>query len=336
MRAVQLVGPSRLANVVVPAEVLTQGDLPDHVLLRVEAAGVCGSDLEHFRLGPDRSTSSRAGRPGFPGHEVVGTVVASRCERWAPGDRVVGWATRFDALGEQVWTHGASLARASSVLPPTVAVLAQPMACALHVAARLAPLVDASRGGGVTVLGLGPMGLLLCAALDAAGAVVHAVDPVDRAGVARRAGAQAVSVCSAQEWAQDVGRGAATAPEVVVEAVGHDHDPLLAALDGVADGGTVYAFGIPSHQRLPLDANALVRRHLTLTGGTTLDRATHLVTATTWLETHLDLAHDLVPEVFALEDAQAAFTRAAEPDPARLKVVVDLAGTPTPDDLETS
>lgn len=376
MRAAQLIGPSQLVAVEVgdsvdaaphtgigpgPEEPGCAGprgthpqehavsDLPGQVLVQVEVSGICGSDLEHFRLGPARSTSAMSGRPGFPGHEVLGTVVTSRSDRWRPGDRVVGWATGFDALAERVWTDAASLGPASPALPATVAVLAQPVACATHVAARLATMPGGLRGRHVTVLGLGPMGVLICAALDARGASVHAVDPVDRTEVARRAGARTVSVCTAEQWAQAVllpprgpagehdncGRTAGL-PDVVVEAVGHGHGPLVAALGAAADGGTVYAFGIPAHESMPLDVTGLVRRNLTLTGGTTQDRSTHLASATTWLEAHADLARDLVTDVFTLEDVQAAFERASDPDPARLKVVIDLRNPRTPSAQEVS
>ena len=63
---------------------------PDDGLLRVEACGICGSDVEQYR-------SPRGGgrTPVIPGHEPLGIVeeVGDRAAaRWGvrPGDRVAG------------------------------------------------------------------------------------------------------------------------------------------------------------------------------------------------------------------------------------------------------
>lgn len=58
---------------------------PDGLLLRVDACGICGSDLRRWREGPTAGAP-----PTIPGHEVVGTVVAigSAQHRYALGDRL--------------------------------------------------------------------------------------------------------------------------------------------------------------------------------------------------------------------------------------------------------
>ncbi len=65
----------------VPAPVLDD----DHVILRVEAAGICGRDIEHFHeeLAPNKV-------PFIPGHEFSGTVVEvpSHITHIKVGDRV--------------------------------------------------------------------------------------------------------------------------------------------------------------------------------------------------------------------------------------------------------
>ena len=85
VRANVLVGPGRLE--------MRSFDVPeigdDDGLLRVEACGICGSDIEQTRnLAP-----SRFKFPVIPGHEIVGVIerVGKRAaERWGarPGDRV--------------------------------------------------------------------------------------------------------------------------------------------------------------------------------------------------------------------------------------------------------
>ena len=59
---------------------------PGEVLLVVEAAGICGSDLHNFRTG---QWISRA--PSVAGHELAGRVIAvgAGVEGFVPGDHVV-------------------------------------------------------------------------------------------------------------------------------------------------------------------------------------------------------------------------------------------------------
>ncbi|HLF70666.1 MAG TPA: alcohol dehydrogenase catalytic domain-containing protein, partial [Dehalococcoidia bacterium] len=61
---------------------------PDDGLLRIEATGVCGSDVEQFE-----DESGRRPEPLIPGHELLGIVEIAgerAMERWGvkPGDRV--------------------------------------------------------------------------------------------------------------------------------------------------------------------------------------------------------------------------------------------------------
>ncbi len=76
----------------------------------VPGRGICGSDLPGFRGAKGRlpgDTGARAAeKDGFPIHEIVGEVIASRHPSHHPGDRVVGWASGFDGLMEQVVADG--------------------------------------------------------------------------------------------------------------------------------------------------------------------------------------------------------------------------------------
>jgi Alcohol dehydrogenase GroES-like domain len=103
------------------------------VLLRFLAAGVCGSDMPAFRgvrgVLPGDDGRSGAEKDGYPIHEVVGEVIASRHHRHQPGDRVVGWASGFDGLMERVVTDGNQVASYDPTLSPAQAVGLQPLAC---------------------------------------------------------------------------------------------------------------------------------------------------------------------------------------------------------------
>lgn len=82
MRAVRLVEPGKP---LIDADVEVPRVGPHDVELRVEAAGICHSDV-HYRAG----TRPVPGLPLTPGHEVAGTVsaIGSHVKRIRPGDRV--------------------------------------------------------------------------------------------------------------------------------------------------------------------------------------------------------------------------------------------------------
>jgi 2-desacetyl-2-hydroxyethyl bacteriochlorophyllide A dehydrogenase len=268
MRAVTFQAPGEVRVEERPAPELLA---PDDAVVRVEATGVCGSDLHiyHGRVKIE---------PGFViGHEFVGTVVAAGDEltRVAEGDRVLGCfhsacgSCYFCLRGiyhkcddARVFGHGATLgslqgAQAEQVLVPhanltlrrvprglsdDAALFAgDVMGTGYHaiVASGFAP------GETVAVLGLGPVGLCAAQVARATGAgAVIAVDEVEqRLDTARDLGATAVHLTeedprAAVKEATD-GRGA----DLVVDAVGHP-DALDMACRMARKGGTVSAIGV--------------------------------------------------------------------------------------------
>lgn len=251
MRAVTFQAPGEVALEERPEPVLeAAGD----AIVRVEATGVCGSDLHlyHGRIQLER---------GFTlGHEYVGTVIAAgdAVTRVAVGDRVLGCF--HTACGEcffclrghyqkceraRVFGHGATLgslqgSQAEQVLIPyadmtlrgvpegisTDAALfaGDVMGTGYHAIAQ----AGLEAGDSCAVLGLGPVGLCAVQVAKAAGASrVIAVDSVpERLAVAASCGAEAVHLTEGDPRAAvregTEGRGV----DVCVEAVG---DP--AALD---------------------------------------------------------------------------------------------------------
>jgi 2-desacetyl-2-hydroxyethyl bacteriochlorophyllide A dehydrogenase len=243
---------------------------PDDVLVRVEASGICGSDLHiyHGRVPVE---------PGFTiGHEFVGTVLAAgeEVERVAVGDRVLGTfhtacATCTSCLrgdyhrcrNQRTFGHGAHLgdlqgAQAELLLVPRanltlrrvpegmsadVALFAgDVMGTGYHAIAH----AGMKAGDTVAVLGLGPVGLCAVQAALAGGAVeVFAVDTVaERLAMAERFGATPLHLTE-----QDPKKAVRAATEgigvdVVVDAVG-DPGPLALAVSLARDAGTVSGIG---------------------------------------------------------------------------------------------
>lgn len=267
MRAVRLTewrARPVLAEVPVPRP---QGE---EVLLRVEAAGLCHSDL-HVMDAP-------AGQLPYPlpftlGHEVVGTVVSCGPDVdpgqarslqggvhavhgiWACGRCRQCLRGRENHCPELTGPIGAGLGRdgglAEFVLVPSARHLVpagdlDPMA--------LAPLTDAGltafhavrphtelvRGGVVVVVGVGGLGhLALQVVADLAPSVLIAVDPRPEArGLAERLGAHA-AVASVDEVARVLAdRECAGGADLVLDFVGSDE--TLSVLPAVlAPGGQV-------------------------------------------------------------------------------------------------
>jgi threonine dehydrogenase-like Zn-dependent dehydrogenase len=173
------------------------------------------------------------------------------------------------------------------------------------------------------VLGLGSIGLLFAWALRRRGAAtVVGVDPVDRTAHAAAFGLDEVLVTGSRAWAESLGAG--DRPDVVVEAVGHQTATVADAVAAVADGGTVYCFGIPVHEAYPIDVYALVRRNLRIMGGITRDRRAMLGRALAELREFPRVADELVTDVYPVAGASAAFAAACTPGEGRLKTVLTV------------
>jgi 2-desacetyl-2-hydroxyethyl bacteriochlorophyllide A dehydrogenase len=249
---------------------------PDDAVVRVEATGICGSDLHiyHGRV---------AIEPGFViGHEYVGTVVAAgdAVTEVAEGDRVLG--TYCTACGGcfhcrrgeyhkcdsgRVFGHGATLgslqgAQAEAVLVPAAnltlrrvpegltdeaALFAGDVAgTAYHAicgdAARPDPLEP---GATVAVLGLGPVGLCAVQVATASGAsLVVAVDSVaERLRMAESFGAVPVHLSEEDPRGRVKELTGRRGVDLAVEAVGHP-EALDLACRLARKAGTVSVIGV--------------------------------------------------------------------------------------------
>jgi 2-desacetyl-2-hydroxyethyl bacteriochlorophyllide A dehydrogenase len=265
----------------------------DDAIVRVQASGICGSDLHiyHGRVQIE---------PGFViGHEYVGEVVAVGDEvtRVEVGDRVLG--TYGTACGEcffcrreefhkcdeaRVFGHGETLgslqgAQAELLLVPhanltlrevpeglseEVALFAgDVMGTGFH-AIDSRPLAD---GETAAILGMGPVGLCAVQAAMAAGASeVVAIDTVeDRLRMAESFGATAVHLTEQDPRAEvkklTEGRGV----DLAVDAVGHP-EALDLALRLARKAGTVSITGVYA-ERAEVHMGVLWIKALTLTSG---------------------------------------------------------------------
>ena len=267
MRAVTFQAPGEIRIEEKPEPELNAAD---DALVRVEASGICGSDLHifHGRVPVE---------PGFTiGHEFVGTVLEAGpdVERVAVGDRVLGCfhvacATCATCLrGDyhrcekgRTFGHGSRLgdlqgAQAERLLVPRANLTLRrvPEGMSDEVALFAGDVMgtgfhsvvhaDTRVGDSVAVLGLGPVGLCAVQAALAAGATrVFAVDSVaQRLEMAGRFGAEPIHLTEEDPKgsvrAATGGRGV----DVVIDAVG-DPEPLALAISLARDAGTVSGIG---------------------------------------------------------------------------------------------
>jgi threonine dehydrogenase-like Zn-dependent dehydrogenase len=316
MWAHRLIAPGRFETV----EVDEPGEpRPGRVVARFEAGGICGSDLPSFLGVRDLLVGASHGEPGYPMHELVGVVEASAADDLPVGARVVGWAEGHLGLAEKFVARADQVTTLDDELPPTHATVIQPLCTVLYALRRLG---DVS-GARVAVIGQGSIGLLFSHALKAAGAGhVTGVDPIDRRDVAEAFGVDAMAWSTSSEWVASLGED--TRPEIVVEAVGHQPATLEHAVEAVAHGGTVLAFGVPDETHYAFPFARFFRKDATLLAGVTQERRRSLDIARDHLAGHRAMLDTYVSDVFPVAEVQAAFELAAQPTAGRLKVVLTV------------
>lgn len=290
MRALTYQGPESLTLDTVPDPTLLH---PTDAIVRVDAAGVCGSDLHVYHgreTGLDRGT--------VMGHELAGVVVevGSAVTSYRPGDQVTspfttscgdcfycrtGLTARcergelFGWVEDGAGLHGvqAEYARvplADSTLvavpegvAPELALLAGDVLATGFFGAEQA---GASPGATVAVVGCGPVGLCAVLAARELGAErVLAVDPVaERRALAERFGAEPVDLEAASPAVLEAteGRGA----DAVVEAVGSPA-ATRTAFDLARPGGTLAAVGVHHEAHLAVSPVEAYDRNLTYRAG---------------------------------------------------------------------
>lgn len=244
MRAAVLHGPEDLrVEAVADPEAAV-----DELVVRVEAATTCGTDVKSWRRGhpmlgpyPARFGHETAGVRADTGERVLvgDSVACGECPPCRAGRPQICRAPRWvlGGFAEALTAPEAALHAVPEGLEPASAAMAEPLAAAVHALER-APRRELAPDAGV--LGGGPMGQMLAALLVHEGRTVTLADP----HAERRAQAEAAGAMPA-ESVRDC--------DVVFEAVGRP-EAWRAAVDACAPGGTVVFVGgcaIGSHAPLP-------------------------------------------------------------------------------------
>ena len=318
---------------------------PDEVLVKVEACGICGSDVH----GLDGSTGRRQ-PPLIMGHEAAGVVAEAgpAVVGWAAGDRVTfdstlyrldDWYTRrglynlsdnrmvlgvspgeyrrHGAFAEYVAVPQHVLYRLPSAVSFEQAAMVEPVAVAAH-AVSLTPVAV---GDTAVVVGAGMIGLCLVQVLRAAGcARVFAIElESEKRELARKLGADVALDPRETDVAKEVaqateGRGA----DVAFEAVGITAT-VKTAIGAVRRGATVTLVGnLSPSVEIPLQA--VVTRQLRLQGSCSI--AGEYPAALSMIERGTVDVGAMLSAVAPLAEGAAWFDRLYRKEPGLMKVLL--------------
>lgn len=332
------------------AEVLTKpvpDPPPGWILARVEALGVCGTDVEIFTGELPYLKSGLIHYPVVPGHEWVGRVarVGEGVTGYRTGDRVTGethlgcgeceacLAGRYNACarmlrvgigglagacGEYILLPAKALHHLPEDLPALQAVLIEP-STVVHNALLRAGFTGGER---VVIYGPGTLGLLAVSVARAlgAGAVVLVGTRDSRLAVGKALGADRTVNIRTDPAAGE--RLAGTA-DIVLEATGSP-EGFPAGLSALRQGGTLCVVSLYKSPVAALDLNRLVTGNLRISGSLGApglwERTIRLMVAgrirTAGIVTH----------TFALERLSEAFATAHDRRDGAIKVALDLGG----------
>jgi L-idonate 5-dehydrogenase len=266
---------------------------PGEVLLRLGAAGICGSDMHYFLHGRVGAFVIR--EPLVPGHEASAVVAGTGTgvTRVKAGDRVAVNPSRpcghcpacregrenlcanMRFLGSaSVFPHMQGMFREYFVMPEAQCVpvatavslgeiaMSEPLSVALHSVNRAGPLL----GRSVLVTGSGTIGCMMVLAARLAGAArITVTDVVDHPlAIARQVGADHAvrtdRLPADARLAEAVGE-----PDVAFEVSGAP-SALAACIDTVRRGGIVVQVGTLPPEGMHLLANQVMARELDLRG----------------------------------------------------------------------
>lgn len=286
MKAAQIERPLEARVVIVPEPVTGADD----VLIKVHAAGICGTDLHIFK------GEYEATYPLTPGHEFSGEVVAvgANVRNFKVGDRVTAdpnipcnrcsycqqnepnQCRNLRAIG--VTQNGAF---AEYVIAPegnvfnigemsySAAALIEPLACVVWGLKQ----VEAQAGNSALVLGAGPMGCLVAQGLRSAGAAQVVVTDVApwRLRMAENLGVSA-AILADESQASRLKTLSPDGFDIVVDATGIPA-VLESAFQYAKPRGKIWVFGVtPIGSFVKFPAYEVFRRDLKIIGSFAVNR----------------------------------------------------------------
>lgn len=339
MKAAVFRGPGHIEALLDVAEPVLGAN---EVMVRVEACGICGSDLHMYRTDAHRDVLVRKTETGqeIPGHEFAGAIVATgeQVSSYHVGERVVGVAMGGMAQLVPVPVNPFQLVRIPDGVSFEEAATTEPLADGLQMVrlARLQP------GENVVVFGVGIIGLGVLQALKASGVATGHVIAIDvserRLEMARTLGATHLInpklADPVHEAGQICGRlpgyGIPDAPDVavVIDCAGYlkhmnGPAPLESALHMLKPaGGRLICFGA-YEDRLTIDFMPVIHKQITIHGSNGY-AAAELAQALDLMASGQVDRRQLISHQFPIEQVSEAFD--VQGSGAAIKVIIKPNG----------
>jgi L-idonate 5-dehydrogenase len=308
------------------------------VRVRVEAGGICGSDLHYFHHA--RMGDFPVREPFVLGHEAAGRIaeVGPGVTGLAVGDGVainpshpcgtcafcltgrenlcadmvfLGSSRRFPhaqgLFAETYATHARQCVPVPAGTDAGVAALAEPLSVCLHAAGHAGPLL----GRRVLVTGAGPIGALCLTVARLGGAVETVITDVmdEPLKAAEALGAtRVVNVARSPDGLADPAHPRGRF-DVAFECSGNLH-AQRSCLEALAPGGVLVQVGTYADPKITVAADYVMVKELTLKSSFRFAR--EFPTAVALLASGRIDTGPLLSHSFAIEDAMAAFRTAAD------------------------
>lgn len=285
MKAIKLERPQKIACVDIEMPIPAKGE----ALIKVKAAGICGSDI-----GAYRGNNPLVSYPRIIGHEIVGEIVSipmDNSRSLKVGDRVIvdpylycgscypcsikrtNCCCDLKVLGVHVeggmaeyFTHPADmLIKLPDELPWELAPLAEPLTIALHGIHR----GKLKAGEHVVIIGAGPIGLLAAMAALTYGAIPILVDIVgERLHAANSMGVKYIINSSQENPVEKIFKyTAGRMAELVMECSG-SNAAIKSTLDYVSNAGRITLTGWPKTET-SIATDKIIKKEVDISGART-------------------------------------------------------------------
>jgi threonine dehydrogenase-like Zn-dependent dehydrogenase len=310
VRAVVQTGPRQMEIREFPRPAIGPGD---GALLRVEACGICGSDVEQYK-----GAMGTRGLPMIPGHEPLGIIeeiAPAAAARWgvSVGDRVAveilipcrscdlclagqymqcknragshgGYNPPERGLGlwggyaEYMHLHPNSIVHpVRGDIPAEIAVMYNPLGAGVRWALQYGGV---HLGSSVLVLGAGQRGLaaILASKYVGAGLIIATglARDAKKLELAREFGADYTINVEEEDTVERVRElTGGDGADVVLDLTPMAQQPVRDAIEAVRWGGTIVLAGLKGHQDISLQTDKLINKALTVKGAFSVDAAAY-------------------------------------------------------------
>jgi L-iditol 2-dehydrogenase len=317
------------------------------IIIRMTHVGVCGSDVHYYTTG--RIGSQVVQYPFTVGHEGAGIVekIGSKVTLVKPGDRIaidpampcfrcdqcrVGrfhTCRKLNFLGcpgqaegclsEYIVMPETSCFKIAPELSLEDAALSEPLTIGVY-AVKLAQLIS---GSNIAILGSGPIGLSVLAALQVySPGKIFVTDKLDyRLDIAKQSGAFITLNPDKQNIVKEISQAEPLLMDLVFECCGKQ-EATDQALEILKPGGKLMQIGIPEFEKFSYSADLMRRKELCIQNVRRQNES--LTECLNFMEKGLLKADHWVTHRFKLNDCKKAFDMVADYNDGVLKAMIEI------------